>query len=161
MYEYKVKILKIVDGDTVDVDIDLGFNIIMKDQRVRIIGIDTPESRTTDPIEKLFGIAAKNKLQEIIGEEDSILKTFPEEKDKFGRILGDFVTKNGLASKILIEEGYGVEYSGGNKEELYDKHRHNRIKLITENRIVLHKHNREKLLNDMKTSEIKSIEHIE
>ena len=62
MYEYKCKIIKVVDGDTVDVDIDLGFGVWMKDERVRIMGIDTPESRTRDVIEKKFGLSAKEKL---------------------------------------------------------------------------------------------------
>ena len=56
MYEYKCKIVKVVDGDTVDVDIDLGFGCWLKDERVRIMGIDTPESRTSDKIEKIFEI---------------------------------------------------------------------------------------------------------
>ena len=60
MYEYKCKIVKIVDGDTVDVDLDLGFGVWLRDERVRIMGIDTPESRTSDAMEKIFGQAAKN-----------------------------------------------------------------------------------------------------
>ena len=63
MYEYKCNIVKIVDGDTVDVDIDLGFGVWLKDERVRVMGIDTPESRTRDKIEKKFGLAAKEKLK--------------------------------------------------------------------------------------------------
>ena len=62
MHEYKVNILKVVDGDTVDVDIDLGFDIWLRGERVRIMGIDTPESRTSDPVEKVFGLAAKSRL---------------------------------------------------------------------------------------------------
>ena len=62
MYEYKVNIVKIVDGDTVDVDIDLGFGMWIKDERVRMMGIDTPESRTRDKVEKKFGLASKAKL---------------------------------------------------------------------------------------------------
>ena len=68
MYEYKCTIVRVIDGDTVDVDIDLGFGIIMADERVRIMGIDTPESRTSDKVEKLFGKAAKARLQELLGE---------------------------------------------------------------------------------------------
>ena len=65
MYEYKAKILRIVDGDTVDVDIDLGFGMWMHKERVRIMGIDTPESRTRDLAEKKLGLAAKKRLQEL------------------------------------------------------------------------------------------------
>ena len=67
MYEYRVKILKVVDGDTVDVDIDLGFGVTLTDERVRIMGIDTPESRTRDKVEKVFGKAAKKALQDMLG----------------------------------------------------------------------------------------------
>ena len=63
MYEYRVKIVKVIDGDTVDVDIDLGFGVWMMDERVRIMGIDTPESRTRDKVEKKFGLAAKARLK--------------------------------------------------------------------------------------------------
>ena len=74
MYEYKCNIVKVIDGDTVDVDIDLGFGIWMKDERVRIMGIDTPESRTRDLLEKKFGLAAKAKLSELL-KGTPILKT--------------------------------------------------------------------------------------
>ena len=59
MYEYRCKVLRVVDGDTVDVDIDLGFGVWMKKERVRMMGIDTPESRTRDKVEKKFGLASK------------------------------------------------------------------------------------------------------
>ena len=63
MHEYKIDVLRVVDGDTVDVDIDLGFGVWLRDERVRMMGIDTPESRTSDKVEKLFGLAAKEKLK--------------------------------------------------------------------------------------------------
>lgn len=61
MYDYKCKVIKVVDGDTVDVDIDLGFGIVLANERVRVMGIDTPESRTRDKVEKKFGLAAKDR----------------------------------------------------------------------------------------------------
>ena len=64
--EYDVTVIKVVDGDTVDVDIDLGFGICLKDERVRIMGIDTPESRTSDRVEDLFGEAAKARLKHLL-----------------------------------------------------------------------------------------------
>ena len=67
MYEYKCKVLKVVDGDTVDVDIDLGFGVWLHKERVRIMGIDTPESRTSDKLEKVFGLAAKERLISLLG----------------------------------------------------------------------------------------------
>ena len=66
MHEYKVNILKVVDGDTVDVDIDLGFGVWLRNERVRVMGIDTPESRTSDRIEKVFGEAAKQRLTSLL-----------------------------------------------------------------------------------------------
>ena len=95
MYEYKCKILKVIDGDTVDVDIDLGFGIWQMNERVRIMGIDTPESRTRDKVEKKFGLASKEKLKSLLGKtgvlKTQINKKGEDMKGKFGRILGDFV----------------------------------------------------------------------
>ena len=139
MYEYRCKVIKVIDGDTVDVDIDLGFDIVLKDERVRIMGIDTPESRTRDKVEKKFGLASKARLKELIGGKSGpILKTQINKKGedmrgKFGRILGDFVTDNGrMVTDILVEEGHAVAYFGGSKEEIQDKHMANRKKLIRE-----------------------------
>jgi micrococcal nuclease len=137
MYEYRVKVLRVVDGDTVDVDIDLGFGVWLQNERVRIMGIDTPESRTSDVVEKVFGNAAKNRLKELLGE-TAILKTQVNKdgedmKGKFGRILGDFVAPDGrMVTDILIEEGHCVAYFGGSKEEIQLKHVANRKKLLRE-----------------------------
>tara|TARA_Y100000356_G_scaffold117536_1_gene107842 strand:+ start:1024 stop:1452 length:429 start_codon:yes stop_codon:yes gene_type:complete len=129
----------VIDGDTVDVDIDLGFDIMLRDERVRIMGIDTPESRTRDKVEKKFGLASKARLKELIGGKSGpILKTQINKKGedmrgKFGRILGDFVTDDGrMVTDILVEEGHAVAYFGGSKEEIQDKHMANRKKLIRE-----------------------------
>jgi endonuclease YncB( thermonuclease family) len=104
--EYDVVLLKSVDGDTVDVDIDLGFGIWLRDERVRIMGIDTPESRTSDKVEKVFGLAAKKRLKELLHDGGVLVTT--EEKNgedmrgKFGRILGDF---NMINRERLLTEG--------------------------------------------------------
>ena len=139
MYEYRCKVIKVIDGDTVDVDIDLGFHILLRDERVRIMGIDTPESRTRDKVEKKFGLASKARLKELIGGKSGpILKTQINKKGedmrgKFGRILGDFVTEDGrMVTEILVEEGHAVAYFGGSKDEIQDKHMANRKKLIRE-----------------------------
>ena len=137
MYEYKAKILKVIDGDTVDVDIDLGFGMWIHNERVRIMGIDTPESRTSNDIEKKFGLAAKSRLQELLGE-TAILKTQIDKKGedmkgKFGRILGDFKTDDGRkCADILCEEGHAVAYFGGAKEDIQKQHIKNRKKLVKE-----------------------------
>jgi micrococcal nuclease len=144
MYEYRCKVTRVIDGDTVDVDIDLGFDIILRDERVRIMGIDTPESRTRDKVEKKFGLASKARLKELIGGKSGpILKTQINKKGedmrgKFGRILGDFVTDDGrMVTDILVEEGHAVAYFGGSKEEIQDKHMANRKKLIREGLVAL------------------------
>ena len=134
MYEYKAKLVKVVDGDTVDVDIDLGFGVWLKNERVRIMGIDTPESRTRDKVEKIFGLAAKDRVEELI-KKDMILKTFAAKdgedmKGKFGRILGDFIVGEKMLTEILIEEGHAVKYHGQNKDEVQEAHMANRQKLM-------------------------------
>jgi micrococcal nuclease len=140
MYEYRAKVLKVIDGDTVDVDIDLGFGVVLTDERVRIMGIDTPESRTRDKVEKKFGLASKARLKELLGK-TAILKTQinkngEDMKGKFGRILGDFVSVNGrMVTDILVEEGHAVAYFGGSKEEIQLKHMANREKLIREGKV--------------------------
>ena len=142
MYEYRATVLRVVDGDTVDVDIDLGFGIWMKRERVRMMGIDTPESRTRDKVEKVFGLAAKERLRELLPVGSStVLKTEIDKKGedakgKFGRILGDFYVYHAKkdatvkATSILIEEGHGVEYHGQSKEEVHEAHLENRKLLI-------------------------------
>ena len=135
--EYDVHVVKVVDGDTVDVDIDLGFGICLKDERVRIMGIDTPESRTSDPVEKLFGLAAKNRLYSLLEKDAKLIttedKSGEDMKGKFGRILGDFRAADGrLVTEIMIEEGHCVPYHGGSKEDVQNQHMTNRERLLAE-----------------------------
>ena len=139
--EYDVILLKCVDGDTVDVDIDLGFGVWLKDERVRIMGIDTPESRTSDKVEKVFGLAAKERLKELLEHGGKLITTENKDgedmKGKFGRILGDFYVeryegKRERVTDIMIEEGHCVAYFGGSKEEIQAKHMVNRQKLLRE-----------------------------
>ena len=138
MYEYQAVIKRVVDGDTVDIDIDLGFGVILKDERVRIMGIDTPESRTRDLTEKKFGLASKERLKSVLGKK-SILKCKEyDSKGKFGRILGDFTTNDGrMVTDVLVEEGHAVAYFGGSKEEIQAKHLVNREKLLREGKVKL------------------------
>ena len=135
--EYDVVVVKIVDGDTVDVDIDLGFGVTLRDERVRIMGIDTPESRTRDKVEDLFGEAAKERLKVLMKDGGKLITTEDRKgedmKGKFGRILGDFRIGDGRkVTDILIEEGHAVAYFGGSKEEVQAKHLVNRTKLLRE-----------------------------
>jgi len=133
-YKYNVKIKKVVDGDTVDIDIDLGFGVWLHKERVRIMGIDTPESRTSNTVEKLFGLAAKQALADLlpIGSMQVLVIDEYDAKGKFGRILGDFVIGDSWVTDILIEQGHCVAYFGGSKEEIQIKHEANRQKLLRE-----------------------------
>jgi len=134
MWEYRAKVIKVIDGDTVDVDIDLGFGIWQKNERVRIMGIDTPESRTRNKIEKKFGLAAKAKLKSLLGKK-TVLKTTINKKGvdmkgKFGRVLGDFLLKDKSVAKIMCETGHAVAYFGGAKADVQKQHMKNRQKLV-------------------------------
>ncbi len=140
MYEYRATVIKVVDGDTVDVDIDLGFGIVLSDERVRVAGIDTPESRTRDKEEKKFGLAAKARVKQLLGKtcvlKTQINKDGEDMKGKFGRILGDFSVYDSatdswsMLTKILVSEGHAVPYHGQNKEDVQKAHLANRIKLL-------------------------------
>lgn len=140
MYEYNCTINRVVDGDTVDVDIDLGFGIVLTDERVRVMGIDTPESRTSDKVEKVFGKAAKARLQELLGTK-GVLKTEinkdgEDMKGKFGRVLGDFVAPDGrMCTEILIDEGHAVPYHGQSKADVEVGHLANRQRLMHEGKV--------------------------
>lgn len=120
MYEYKVKITRVIDGDTVDAEVDLGFDTFIKD-RIRLMGLDTPESRTRNKKEKALGLAAKAYLKELLRENkgDVILRTSKEGKGKFGRILGTLLIYDGMTSvnQMLIDEGHARDYFGGSKDE--------------------------------------------
>ena len=140
MYEYKCIITKIVDGDTVDIDLDLGFGVWLRDERVRLNGIDTPESRTSDKIEKVFGLAAKERLNSLLGGEAILLsqvtKGGENMKGKFGRILGNFRTMNGEnVADVLMNEGHAVAYNGGDKDNVQKQHLLNRQRLIDEGKV--------------------------
>lgn len=146
MYEYKCKIVRVIDGDTVDVDIDLGFGIWMKKERVRIAGIDTPESRTRDKVEKRYGLAAKARLKQLLGKgatlRTQIAKDGEDKKGKFGRILGDFEVYDHKynawrpVTKILVEEYHAVPYHGQDKDDIQQLHIINRDKLAKKGVLV-------------------------
>tara|TARA_R100000742_G_C4274846_1_gene95010 strand:+ start:646 stop:1065 length:420 start_codon:yes stop_codon:yes gene_type:complete len=139
MYEYKAKLTRVVDGDTVDAVIDCGFNTFKK-ERIRLYGINTPECRTRDKEEKAKGLAAKARLKELIkeGKNEFKIKTSIDKKGKFGRLLGElfpmydrFISvrasnpdetidlikaiDNRSYNQILVDEGHATEYFGGKK----------------------------------------------
>jgi len=136
MWTYRCKLRRVVDGDTVDVDIDLGFGIWQMNERVRIMGIDTPESRTRDKIEKKFGLAAKAKLKSLLGPrpvlQTTISKKGEDMKGKFGRVLGDFIIEGKPVTEIMCKSGHAVPYFGGAKADTQKQHMKNRKRLVAE-----------------------------
>ncbi len=135
MYEYRCTVVKIIDGDTVDVDIDLGFGIWMHKERIRLLGIDTPESRTRDKEEKKYGLAAKKYLTEMLNDEGGIvLKTKKDAEGKFGRILGELWRTTDYADKsinqYLVDEHHAVQYYGQSKDEIAEQHLENRKHVV-------------------------------
>ena len=120
-YIYRVKkVLKVVDGDTIDADIDLGFDISLT-KRVRLAGIDTPESRTTDKREKALGLESKEWLKNRLEfAKNIVIRTqLPDSTEKYGRILGKlYINKEETSlNEQMIDEGYAWEYQGGSKEK--------------------------------------------
>ena len=123
-YIYRVKeVLKIVDGDTIDADIDLGFDISLT-KRVRLNGIDTPESRTTDLKEKALGLEVKEWLKhKLEGAKDILIKTqLPDSTEKYGRILGNLYINNESLSlnEQMVNAGYAWSYKGDAKIKDFD-----------------------------------------
>ncbi len=133
MHEYNCTIRRVVDGDTVDVDIDLGFGIWVHNERVRLYGIDTPESRTRDLEEKKAGLFAKDVVLHYLPEgSKQVLRTHKDKVGKYGRVLGEFVIYDSLADRqttinqFMIDHKIGVEYSGKSKDEIVKQHIENR-----------------------------------
>ena len=122
MYTYKAQVLEVIDGDTIEVDFDLGFGVWLRNQRIRLEGIDTPESRTTNKEEKVRGLISKNKLKEILSKYVTIT-TKLDPNEKFGRILGVVKNESGInVNYWLVENNYAVAYSGQNKELVQEAH---------------------------------------
>ena len=131
MYEYRVKeVIKVVDGDTVDLLLDLGFKLFKK-ERCRIAGIDTPESRTRDLKEKKYGLEAKAFLQDVLKNAENLsVKT--EKDGKFGRMLGYLMAENidGTINDLMIEAGHAWPYHGAKKDDSED-----RFQILEERRV--------------------------
>lgn len=134
-YEYHAKVTEVVDGDTIIIDIDLGFSVKLTDQKVRFLGIDTPESRTGDKVEKQFGLLSKDYTKKFIEKcnREIIIRTYKiDDSEKFGRLLGEIINPNTkeVLNDCLIADGYAVKYLGENKENIKGLHLENRKKLI-------------------------------
>jgi len=123
-YIYRIKqILKVVDGDTIDASIDLGFDISLE-KRIRLAGIDTPESRTTNVKEKAMGLESKEWLKKTLeGSKDILIKTeLPDSTEKYGRIIGHLFINDQETSlnNQMITAGYALAYDGGTKDKNFD-----------------------------------------
>ena len=137
MTDYKAKVTRVLDGDTFDCTIDLGFDIYLK-QRCRMMGIDTPESRTRDKEEKYRGLLSKAYLKDLLKKaKNSVILRCDDEDEtgKFGRVLADviYITEDGKEiniNKEMINNFMAVEYKGQSKIEVEDEHDANRQKLI-------------------------------
>jgi micrococcal nuclease len=130
MYEYGCKITRVVDGDTVDADIDLGFSIKFK-SRIRLYGVDTPESRTRNLDEKARGKLASKFLEDCIKKASFVkVKTKLDKKGKFGRVLGSIIADNVDLNQAMIDKHLAVKYFGQSKDDIEAEHLVNRQKLI-------------------------------
>jgi micrococcal nuclease len=129
MYEYNCKVKRVVDGDTVDVVIDLGFDIHFA-TRVRLYGMDTPESRTRNKDEKVRGYMSKDFLEEWMEKDDVVIRTRRDKKGKFGRVLGEMFVRGENINKLMVQECLAVEYYGQSKDDIEKQHMLNREVLI-------------------------------
>jgi micrococcal nuclease len=107
MYEYKATVTKVYDGDTITVDFDLGFGIILKKQKIRLLGINTPEVRGP---ERADGILSRNALRQRILDKQVIIRTSKDKKGKYGRWLGEVYVEDENINQWLITEGYAIKY---------------------------------------------------
>jgi endonuclease YncB( thermonuclease family) len=122
MYEYPCKIVRVVDGDTVDVDIDLGFSHWIHNERIRLYGVDTPECRTRDAEEKAAGLLAKKFVEDALHVGGTYTLT-TKEKGKFGRYLGVIMLSDRTSiNAVLVTEHLAVPYHGQSKQEIEDAH---------------------------------------
>ncbi len=121
---YNATLVRIVDGDTIRLDIDLGFDIVLKNQSVRLYKVDTPECRTRDLKEKAAGLLAKEVVQNLIAVGERVfIRTKLDTKGKFGRLLGTIITTDNInINEHLIDNNYAVEYYGQSKKEVQSKH---------------------------------------
>tara|TARA_R100001244_G_scaffold80350_3_gene62919 strand:- start:771 stop:1193 length:423 start_codon:yes stop_codon:yes gene_type:complete len=131
MYEYSCKVDRVVDGDTIDVVLDLGFDILYR-CRVRLYGIDTPESRTRNKDEKVRGKLAGSFLQDAVDKGNKVIieTKLKDSKGKFGRVLGNVIVDGKNINQLMIDNYLAVAYFGQSKDDIEEEHLVNRKKLI-------------------------------
>jgi len=133
---YPIDLIRVVDGDTIIADIDLGFDIVLKSQTIRLNNIDTPEIHSDDEFEKKQGVISKQKLSELIVNKSIILYVEKNYKDKYGRVLGTIFVSTININDYLIQNNYAVKYEGENKNNIKDLHLKNRQILIERNELI-------------------------
>ena len=124
---YNATVVRVVDGDTIRMDIDLGFDVVLSNQSVRLYRVDTPECRTRDLKEKAAGLLSKSVVKGFVDQGSKVvIKTYLDTKGKFGRILGTIVDEKGVnINEYLIDNAYAVEYYGQSKEDVKSIHEEN------------------------------------
>jgi micrococcal nuclease len=129
----------VVDGDTVDVDIDLGFEVWLRNQRIRLYGIDTPESRTSDKVEKVFGNLAKDKILSFcpVGAKIVLQTKADDSRGKYGRILGELIVDDVNVNQYMVDNSYAVEYFGKSKGDIAEEQLRNRQVILERGEVTL------------------------
>ena len=139
MYEYKATVKRIIDGDSLILDIDLGFYMFMNETKIRLYGLDTPEMTSEDPLLRLQAIMATRYLFDNlkVGEK-VIIKTVLDKREKYGRLLATIITKDGLnINEGLIQNKLAISYHNLTREEQIQKHYENQQYLINKGFIIL------------------------
>jgi micrococcal nuclease len=136
MYNYNANLVRVIDGDSIIVDIDLGFHTWLNKISVRLSDIDTPELRTQDVFEKKAAILAKERVEELLSDGKLVITTILDTKDKFGRIFGIIHTSTGInVNDILLEEKLAIKWTGQSLDERKQLHHENLIWLKAEGKI--------------------------
>jgi len=134
---YPCKLIKIIDGDSLIVDIDLGFDIVLKSQSVRLDGIDTPEIHSPDLIEQKQGALSKQALIDLTLFSNLILQVSKNDRDKYGRILAIMISNGVNVNEHLSLHNYAVKYEGANKGKVKEQHLINRQILIDKGLLIV------------------------
>jgi len=138
MYEYKATVKRVIDGDSIVLDIDLGFYIAMNETKIRLYGLDTPEMNSDDPLLRLQAVLATRYLYDNLPVGSKvIIKTVLDKREKYGRLLATIFTKEGLnINEGLLENKLAISYKDLTREEQIQKHYENQQYLIEKGVII-------------------------